>query len=210
MRNGVRLFAIALVALAPGACTAPALGQEGRTFAWRPVAGATETYDLRGVRVRAPEATGWYVAESGDDMIAFYKRAGVAPPRSVIAFVRVTPIRLASPTPADLRRFVERYQAVDRGHPRVRIRRVETEPAPDLPATCVRSRFEVVDRAVPKAPRKAFLLRGWALYCLHPAAAKPRLVHLVLSQRYPRRKKPLNLESAFRTFVEGLEFISEK
>ena len=167
-------------------------------------------YELPGFSVFPPKGKKWSVRREGNRFM-FVRDAGSGR-RSVVAVAqsRFLELKLAALNVEQLLATIERlagHRPENDGRYRVldqSVSRVSQDSAKG--GACVKKEFTSEDHAVPNAPGEVFILTGGDYYCFHPETSKPLLVQISYSQRYPKGKKPLPIESELEPFVGSLSF----
>jgi hypothetical protein len=164
--------------------------------------------EARGFTVRAPRGDGWYLVQHEADTVHFSKETDAGNAHTVLAFVATAD----SPTPINgrgaLRRVCEDGLRRDLENPRFTVQELRVEDADLGRVPCERIDFVALDRGVPWAPGQVFVLRGYDLVCVHPAAPRSLLVRIGTSQRYAEGRTPLPIDAELAPFIQSLRFTS--
>jgi hypothetical protein len=163
-------------------------------------------YDLLGFSVASPAGKVWRVMRATQKVVVFHRPSGRGNKHTIVAWVQVVKGTHAAGDPKEfLRQTIARQVKELKESPRYSNPHVDVTDMRKYGLSCRRSSFTVEDRGVPYAPGKTFILKGWALGCLHPKSPVPLVLVLTASQRYLQGLHPLPLDTELETFLEGVQ-----
>jgi uncharacterized protein len=177
-------------------------GGEDR-FTTTPILNHKQRLQFKGFSLLPPSSPNWYFLEQSDSQVVFGRATGDTSHtvRLYTELRKVYDPRFQKDL-ASLKQLAEQGWAF----PGPRYQRVVTKISQDKcqGRDCVRYDFTCEDHAVPSAPGSVFTFTGYGFHVLHPDERETIVVSIHFSQRFPKGKKALAIESEVGPSIRSL------